>query len=312
MNLKESILKTIVYFDIFDFPLTAEEVKDYLYKHDSPVHIKEIKGVLVEMTENGLIEHIRDYYLLKNRGKIVETRNTRKFISEKFWEKVGFYGKYMKSVPFVRMLAVCNNLAYNNASEESDIDLLVVIEPGRMWIARLIITIILQFYGVRRHGNKIKGRFCLSFFITTNKLNMEPLQIPNEDPYLAYWTQNLTPFYGKEVYDEFKRLNKDWLKNKYSLNFNQTSERYLYKEKDILFKRILESLLSGKIGDIFESFLKKTLKKKTLKSMGKLGPDADVIVNDDMLKFHNHDKRREYLEKFQITSSKLQTNLKSK
>lgn len=306
MNLKESILKTIAYFDIFDFPLTAEEIKNYLYKHNNPIHIKEIKGVLVEMTENGLIERIRDYYLLKNRGKIVETRKTRKFISEKFWQRVNLYSKHMNSVPFVRMLAVCNNLAYNNASEESDIDLFIVIEPGRMWIARLIITAILQFHGVRRHGNKIKGRFCLSFFITTNKLNMEPLQIPNEDPYLAYWTQNLTPFYGKDVYHEFKRLNQDWLKDKYSLNFNEDSERYLCAIPKNKFKNFIEFVLNGKMGNLFEEFLKKTLKKKTLRSMNSLSSDADVIVNDDMLKFHNHDKRREYLKKFKDQSLKLE------
>jgi len=298
MNLKKSILKTIAYFDIFNFPLTAEEVQGYLYKYSDPAHIKEIKGTLEEMCEEGSIEHLRDYYLLKGRGVIIETRKTRKFISEKFWQRTNIYGQYMKLVPFVRMLAVCNNLSYDNASETSDIDLLVVIEPGRMWIARLLITLILQFHGVRRHGRRVKGRFCLSFFITTNRLNMESLQIPDEDPYLAYWTQNLSPFYGKSVYGEFKKLNEPWLSDQYSLKFNEYSERHLCTIQETKLKRILEWIFSGKLGNLLEWLLKKTLKKKTLRSMGKLGVDADVIVNDNMLKFHNHDRRREYLKKW--------------
>ena len=82
MNLQKSILQTIAFFDLFDFPLTAEEIKKYLYDYKDPVHIKEIKGTLEEM--EGL-EKFHEYYVFIGRGKLVDIRKARKFISEKFW-----------------------------------------------------------------------------------------------------------------------------------------------------------------------------------------------------------------------------------
>lgn len=295
MNLKDSILKTIAFFDIFSFPLTAEEIEEYLYNYRSPIHIKEIKGTLVAM-EN--VEKIHDYYVLKGRGKITDLRKSSKFISEKFWGRVKQYGQYITQVPFVTMVAVCNNLAYDNATELSDIDLFIVIKQGRMWFARLIITLILQFYGVRRYGDKIAGRFCLSFFVTTKKLNMEPLLLHPEDPYMAYWTKLLMPIYGEKVYRQFMDENCGWLSQKYGLNFSDSAKKHFSFSRDSSAKKVLEWMFSGKIGDLCEWFLKKTFKKRTLSKSHQLGPQANVIVTDEMLKFHNHDRRKEYLEKW--------------
>jgi hypothetical protein len=298
MNLRSSILKTIAYFDLFDFPLTAEEILEYLYDYNKPLHIKEVKGVLGEMEKDGQVEELKKYFILKGRGAITETRKARKFIAEKLWNRTKLYGQYMRAVPFVRMIAVCNNLSYNNPSQQSDIDLFIVIKPGRMWLARLITSLILQFYGVRRHGNKISGRFCLSFFVTTNKLNMEHLQIKPKDPYLAYWTKLLSPIYGEDIYEEFKKENEIWIKEKYGLKFSDDSKKHMYVESDSKLKRFFEWLFGGLIGNLIERLLKKTFKKRILHKMKKLGPEASVIVSDDMLKFHNHDKRREYYEKW--------------
>ncbi len=298
MNLKSSILKTIAYFDLFDFPLSAEEILNNLYNYNKPIHIKEIKGTLKEMIEDGNIEELKDFFVLKGRGPIVETRKTRKFIAEKYWNRTKMYGLYMRSVPFVKMIAVCNNLSYDNPNEQSDIDLFIVIKPGRMWFARLFITLILHFYGVRRYGNKIAGRFCLSFFVTTNEMNIGKLQIKPEDPYLAYWTKQLSPIYGEETYNEYMKQNEGWLKNEYGLKFAEDSKKHMYVYNKSIRKKFFEFIFGGWFGDLIEKFLKKTFKKRTLRKMRELGPEASIVVTDDMLKFHNNDKRREYLERW--------------
>jgi hypothetical protein len=299
MDIKDSIKKTIAWFDLFDFPLTADEIKEYLYDYNKPLHIKEVKGTLALMCEEGVIEELKEHFILKGRSQILETRKARKFIAEKLWNRTKLYGQYMRAVPFVRMIAVCNNLAYDNPNQDSDIDLFIVIKPGRMWICRLIISLILQFYGVRRHGSKVAGRFCLSFFVTTNKLNMEHLQIKPLDPYLAYWTKLLSPIYGEETYEEFKKENETWISEKYGLKFSDDIKKHMYVDKESGLKKFFELLFGGLFGDSIEGLLKKSFKKRTLHKMKKLGPDASIIVSDDMLKFHNHDKRREYYERWQ-------------
>lgn len=301
-KLKESILKTIQFFGIFKFPLTADEIKKHLYQYEKAVHIKEIKGTLNQIEG---IEKIHDYHILKGKNEWVDLRKSHKFISEKLWGRVRQYSQYITQIPFVKMIAVCNNLAYDNANEKSDIDLFIVIKPNRMWTARILITAILQFFGVRRHGKKITGRFCLSFFVTEKKLNLKPHLIEPEDPYLAYWSTLMVPIFGKETYEKFKQENEKWLKEKYHLKFGETNQNAFPFEKRTWQKNFLEWILKGWVGNQIENLLKHLFKKRALKKSEKLNEKASVIISDDILKFHNLDRRKEYLEKWK-------KNLKSK
>lgn len=296
-ELLNSIFSTIRFFDLFEFPLNAEEVMEHLYKYPKALHIKELRAVLAYLVDAGQLNEIKGYFVLPGRESNVEIRNTRKFIAEKFWNRTKLYGQYMRTVPFTRMIAVCNNLAYDNPSDQSDIDLFIVVKPGRMWLARFLITLILQFYGVRRHGNKIAGRFCLSFFVTEDKVDMKQFELGDEDPYLAYWTKNLRPIFGENAYQNFCNRNRDWLRG-YGLKFDDSRKKHMYLYKDSKTKKFAEWLLGGFIGTQLENLLKATLKRKTLNSMRSLGPEANVIVTDEVLKFHNHDRRQEFLDRW--------------
>lgn len=302
-ELVEAILKTINFYDLFDYPLTLDEIQDYLYKYPEPLHARELRATLEYLIEEGKVASLKDYYVLAGREKLIEIRKTRKFIAERFWNRVKLYGQYMRAVPFVKMIAVCNNLSYDNPSEQSDIDLFIVIKPGRMWLARLAITLILQFYGVRRYGNNIAGRFCLSFFVTENKLSVEEFELKPEDPYLAYWVKNLTPVYGEKAYEEFKLRNTLWL-NKYGLEFTENQKRHMYLYKERKTKRFAEWVFRGWMGNFCEWVLKMTFKRKTLKKAAELGNQSHVVVTDDMLKFHSHDKRSEYYERWKNSLTK--------
>lgn len=296
-ELVKAVLNTIRFYDLFDFPLIAEEVQAYLYKYFKPLHIKELKATLKYLVNVGKLSEIRDYFVLPGRESLIEKRKTRKFIAEKFWNRTKLYGQYMRSVPFTKMIAVCNNLAYNNSSSTSDIDLFIVVRPGRMWLARFLITLILHFYGVRRHGNKVAGRFCLSFFVTSDKTDMREFELPGEDPYLAYWAKNLRPIVGEKEYLEFREKNREWLAS-YGLEFDDSYKKHMYHYEDGRLKKFWEWILGGFLGDQFEKLLKATLKKKTLRSMRNLGVNANVIVTDEILKFHNYDRRQEYVERW--------------
>lgn len=301
-ELVDAALATIRFFDLFDFPLTAEEVFDYLYKYPNPLHIKELKATLDHLVQEGKLAEIKGYFVQPGRESIIETRKTRKFIAEKFWNRTKLYGHYMRSIPFVRMIAVCNNLAYDNSSEQSDIDLFIVVRPGRMWLARFLMTVVLHFFGVRRYGDKIAGRFCLSFFVTGDQMDISQFELKPEDPYLAYWTKNLRPIFGSLTYRDFRDKNQEWLSN-YGLHFDDSFRKHMYHYEDGRLKKIAEWMLGGFVGDLFERILKGTLKKKTLRSMQNLGPEANVIVTDEILKFHNHDRRQEFLERWRKEKS---------
>src|SRR3989338_10492249 len=113
-------------------------------------------------------------------------------LENNLWLKVGRYVPFLRIVPFLKLVAVCNNLAFGKVKEKSDIDLFIIAKSGRLFTVRILVTGILHCLGVRRHGKKIAGRFCLSFFVDDKNLNLEPIAI-DKDVYLAYWIKNIRP-----------------------------------------------------------------------------------------------------------------------
>src|SRR3989338_6543101 len=126
VTLKSAILATLVYFDILNFPLTLEEIEFYLYGWSAPK-----EAIENEISRIDGIECAGGFYCLRGRGEIIKERKTRQSQSAKLWKRALRFRFLLQICPFVRTLAVCNSLAYGNATSESDIDLFVVTKNGR-------------------------------------------------------------------------------------------------------------------------------------------------------------------------------------
>lgn len=209
-------------------------------------------------------------------------------IEEKLWGKVESYVPYLRWVPFLRMVAVCNNLAFGKVDQKSDIDLFIVARRGWLFTVRILVTLILQVLGVRRHGSKVAGRFCLSFFVDDSYLDLSKIAIEN-DIYLAYWVASLKPVVDDGVSGQFWRENK-WVEG--------------YFEKGELSRDVGRVLAQPKNGLRFlfpkfiESFLRNWQLKRARKKAAKASGEADLIVQEHILKFHNIDRRKYYREKW--------------
>ena len=116
----------------------------------------------------------------------------------------------LRIIPFVKMVAICNNLSFGRVDEHSDIDIFVVAERGRLFFVRSFITFLLHISGVRRHGNKVAGRFCLSFFVDEEGTDLSKIAL-EKDIYLAFWVKNLVPVIDNGFASEFMRKN-DWIR----------------------------------------------------------------------------------------------------
>jgi hypothetical protein len=123
------------------------------------------------------------------------------------WKKVQKYQKILSLAPGVECICVGNSLAMNACHAGSDIDLFVISRPNRIWMSRVSLTLILTLFGQRKTAQKHAGKFCLSFFITQDAMNLEPIAIEN-DIYLAYWIQTLVPIVNKhETFESFQAAN---------------------------------------------------------------------------------------------------------
>lgn len=205
------------------------------------------------------------------------------------FEKTKKYMKYISWIPGLRMVAVCNSLSMYASDADSDIDFFVVTEKKRMWLVRILMTLIFQILGVRRHGKKVAKRFCLSFFSTMEWLDFSNFRLEN-DIYLAYWIYYLKPILNFwNTYENLRNLNGNWTSEFFeATNHHEDEEKYL-----ICNNNPKQWTNNSKILDWIDAFLKKLFLPKTLAHKKSLWNPIGIIVNENMLKFHNNDRREE-------------------
>ena len=226
-------------------------------------------------------------------------------IEEEFYKKVKKYLVFIKWIPWLKMVAVGNSISMNCSTKNSDIDLFIVTSPKKMWFVRIVITIIFQILWVRKTPKKHAGRFCLSFFSTTDWMNFWNFAL-EKDIYLYFWIIYFKPILDFDnTYEKFLEKNSSWAdfweykdffeENRKYIKYWNTwfSENTLEKGKKIR----KEKSIFDNLWNFLDKILKKIFLKKTLKNFEKLWKPYGIIINDNMLKFHNNDVRKEFLEK---------------
>lgn len=224
-------------------------------------------------------EKFKKYFYIKENQSDIE---------KDFFKKTYKYLNYIKWIPWLKMISIWNSLAMNNANSESDIDLYIVTTRNSMWLNRIIITFLFQIMWVRKNNKNHAGRFCLSFFSTLNWMKFKNWKIEN-DIYLYFWIVYMKPILDYDnTYEIFLKLNKEWLEiNEYEDIINNNKKFIQYK------KNTKNWLILDKIITILDKIVKKLLLPKTLSHFEKIWKPYWVIINDDLLKFHNNDIREE-------------------
>lgn len=222
-----------------------------------------------------------------------------KELEKKLWQKAEKYISKLQSIPFIKMVAVCNSLAMEEIDQESDIDLFIVAKKNRLFLVRSLVSLKLHFLGVRRHGKKIKERFCLSFFIEESANDFSKIAI-EDDIYLASWINSLKPVLDTENYLKNFRKKNHWINpilKKWQLKSKIIDRSHLQHPTKFQNKitKLTEKLLSGKFGNSIEQRLQDWQLKRA-SSKTKPSSNSGVIINSKMLKFHQIDRRQEYKE----------------
>lgn len=198
-------------------------------------------------------------------------------------ERARRYCTPLRFFPGIAAVWVCNSLSMNAADADSDIDLFVEADPGRIWTARMLATAYFQLLGVRRHGEWVKGRFCLSFFAVRGA-DFRKIAI-EDDVYLYEWKRRLVPIVsGTSVPDggAFSQLEAG------------RGSKGAFGVRRAEFFGACARL---RIGDLFESVFKRLFLSKTLAEYERLGRPWGIRVDDEFLKFHPEDRRVELREK---------------
>lgn len=242
---KISVLKTICYADIFDYPLTADEVFLYLI-NPAAVGKNQILETLDMLVFDRVLFKTENFYHLPKRESIVSQRQERKKWSQQKYQKAKRVAHLLIWIPSVLLVGLSGNVAMENAKKEDDIDFFIICSANTIWTTRLFIAIFLSLIGLRRTNatKDVKDTICLNMFV-----DEKAVALKNKNLYISHEIVQMHPlFFRDDSYNSFLRANK-WIRaylgnSSYGKTHQETNVSFL-RRFFLVFFRFIEPVTRG-------------------------------------------------------------------
>jgi hypothetical protein len=193
---RESILKTLAYFDIFHYPLTKEEILQFLGKKTTPALFGEWLHLL--LNDKAIFLH-HDFYSLQDNPLLAHRRRQGNARAEKLIPKAMAIGRFLSRFPYVNAVGISGSLSKNYADEKSDIDFFIVTKANRLWIARTFMHLFkkLTFLTGRQH------LYCMNYYVDEKALLLQEKNI-----FTAIELKTLLPVSGDPAMQQLFHTNQ--------------------------------------------------------------------------------------------------------
>ncbi len=293
-KLQQAILEAIVYFDIFSYPLTPFEIWQNLQTRASYAQVcdalEKNEWLRKRITsKDGL------WYLRKNTGDPIEARQSRYRVSALKFKKALRFARLLRVIPWIEAVYACNSLGFFHAKPESDIDLFIITRPGYIWASRFFSVLLAELTGFRPKDSHAKDGLCLSFFVTT-RARMETPLFEKSDPYYFHWMTKLEPLFVRgQAHERFWGGNT-WVQKAFP-------QMEMIRPPVTVHARQKRGTEYGDAG-WFGRRMEQGLRALQLRLMPAYLKDAQgkgtgVIINDEFLKFHDHDRREQFRTQYE-------------
>jgi hypothetical protein len=189
-----SVLRSVTYASIFDYPLTLCQLRDSLgdvVADEQTILNWWRTGPLLQAT----VEYRDGLFFPRGRAELPVTRARREAFSRQMLDRDRRVLACVSKMPFVRMVALSGSLAHLNAEGVADLDLFVITSPNRVWSVTLTMLIIARLFGWRR-------RLCMNYVISERRMAIEPA-----DLFSANQIIHLRPVTGRAIYLRFLEAN---------------------------------------------------------------------------------------------------------
>jgi hypothetical protein len=239
-RLDQSILATVAYADIFDFPLDRLEVHRDLI---GVVATEDATFAAIDgLVARGQLAEDAGQLTLPGREAVLALRRERRARAATLWPVARKYGLRIARLPFVRLVAVSGSLAANNPDPRADLDYLIVTVPGRLWLVRAMTILLVR--AARLRGIQI----CPNYLLTTRAL-----VLARHELYTAHELLQIVPLAGDATYRRMLAENgwaAEWLPNR----FNQAAAAPALPPTATALARFGEAALGGTFGDRLEAW----------------------------------------------------------
>lgn len=258
---ESGILKMLAYYSIFHYPLSRDEIKEFM---PAGVNTAHFDTALEQLTSNKVIYKIDDLYLLEPDKEMVKRRREGNHRAEKLLPRAIKVGRFLSRFPYVRGIGISGSLSKNYASDKADFDFFIITKANRLWIARTIMHLFKKFTFLTGKQHY----YCMNYYVDEKALKLEEHNI-----YTAIEMITLVPVRGESLQSFFVANNwvNEWFPN-YTSKTNQS-----WVPGVSWFKKVIECLFNNKVGDRLDNYLmkkttfrwKKKMEKRMLNYEGK-------------------------------------------
>ncbi|MEE9349309.1 MAG: nucleotidyltransferase domain-containing protein [Flavobacteriaceae bacterium] len=262
-NFSNDVLKTLLYFDAFDYPLTLDEIVLF-----SRFSTDEVSLVLNELVVEKTIYFINNFYAISKKTCRVERREKGNLEAKKIFGKAQHVSNFISQFPFVEGVFISGSLSKGFFGEDDDIDYFIITKPNRLWISRTLLIAYKKIFLLNS-----KKYFCVNYFMSTNAL-----EVSEKNRFTATEFVTLIPMNGNGIYQNLQENNK-WVLD-YFPNYDKTKTSKSIERK--IFKRFFEFLLNGKAGNGLEEYFMRITKNHQQKKFKKLSKsNFDIAFKGD-------------------------------
>lgn len=282
-----AIVKTLLYFNIFNHPLLASEIVEFsTIEHDE---LSNVQHHLDELVEKGLIYKIGKFYAITDKALYVDRRIKGNEQAAIYLKRAKIVSRVISWFPYVRGVMISGSLSKGYMDKGSDIDYFIVTEQSRLWVCRSILALFRKVM-----VGALRKYFCINYFVSTATLN-----IPDKNLFTATEIVSVYPTYGQLAYYKLQQENswvKEYFPNKKTNEITINNSTYPFS-----IKAAVEFLLNGKMGEKLDAYLFSLMLKRWKKRYADFDEtqfDLNIRTRKNVSKQHEKGHQFVILQKF--------------
>lgn len=162
-DLKKGIIKTLTYYDVFDYPLTLSEIKKF---SQSKIDLSD-SALLDLILSIPIIQESGGYYYFLGRSEIVAKRQEKYEIGFQKFVSVKIMSNIISKIPTIEYMGVIGGTTLEYDSPNDNIGLFIISSPNSLWLTRALTNLLLTVLNGRKGK---EGRIYLHSIIDKKNL----------------------------------------------------------------------------------------------------------------------------------------------
>ncbi|MFT4977330.1 MAG: hypothetical protein ACI8S6_003235 [Myxococcota bacterium] len=190
---RASILRMVMYFDVFKHPLTIGELERLV----APGRRAAISAACDALVAEGLLEATGRYRHSPGHSDWAARRAQRARWAEELWPRARRAAAVLARLPFVRGVCITGSLSKSATTPDGDVDFLLLSAPGRVWSLKTLTQ--LARWPL---PEPLRELFCTNYILSTDTLALDARNL-----FTAVELATAVPMYGPSACAELIEAN---------------------------------------------------------------------------------------------------------